>query len=69
MERPLTQHIHPDGTTRTLREYVTTGGYRCLQRLSSGLAPKDLQRLVTDAGLLAASEPAIRTTIGGTASL
>ena len=51
MERPLTQHIHPDGTTRTLREYVKTGGYRCLQRLSSGLAPKDLQRLVTDAGL------------------
>jgi NADH-quinone oxidoreductase subunit F len=51
MERPLTQHIHPDGTTRTLREYVTTGGYRSLQRLSSGLAPKDLQRLVTDAGL------------------
>ena len=51
MERPLTQHIHPDGTTRTLREYVKTGGYRSLQRLSSGLAPKDLQRLVTDAGL------------------
>ncbi len=51
MERPLTQHIHPDGTTRTLREYVTTGGYRSLQRLSSGLAPKDLQRLVIDAGL------------------
>ena len=51
MERPLTQHIHPDGTTRTLREYVTTGGYRSLQRLSSGLAPKDLQHLVIDAGL------------------
>ena len=51
MERPLTQHIHSDGTTRTLREYVKTGGYRSLQRLSSGLAPKDLQRLVTDAGL------------------
>jgi len=51
MERPLTQHIHPDGTTRTLREYVKTGGYRSLQQLSSGLAPKDLQRLVTDAGL------------------
>lgn len=51
MERPLTQHIHPDGTTRTLREYMKTGGYHSVQRLSSGLAPKDLQRLVTDAGL------------------
>ena len=51
MERPLTQHIHPDGTTRTLREYVKDGGYRCVQRLASGLAPKDVQRLVTEAGL------------------
>lgn len=50
MERPLTQHIHADGTTRTLREYVETGGYRSLQRLA-GLAPQDVQRLVTDAGL------------------
>jgi len=50
MERPLTQHIHSDGTTRALREYVKTGGYRSLQRLA-GLAPKDLQRLVIDAGL------------------
>jgi NADH-quinone oxidoreductase subunit F len=51
MERPLTQYIHPDGTTRMLREYVKDGGYRCVQRLASGLAPKDVQRLVTDAGL------------------
>ncbi len=51
MERPLTQHIHPDGSTRTLREYVKDGGYRCLQRLAAGLAPKEVQRLVTEAGL------------------
>lgn len=51
MERPLTQHIHSDGTTRTVREYVATGGYRSVQRLAAGLAPKDLQRLVVDAGL------------------
>jgi NADH-quinone oxidoreductase subunit F len=51
MERPLTQHIHPDGTTRTLREYVKDGGYRSLQRIAAGLAPKDVQRLVTEAGL------------------
>ncbi len=51
MERPLTQHIHSDGSTRTLREYVKDGGYRCLQRLAAGLAPKDVQRLVTEAGL------------------
>jgi NADH-quinone oxidoreductase subunit F len=51
MERPLTQYIHPDGTTRTLREYVKDGGYRSLQRIATGLAPKDVQRLVTEAGL------------------
>lgn len=51
MERPLTQHIHSDGSTRTLREYVKDGGYRCLKRLAAGLAPKDVQRLVTEAGL------------------
>ncbi|GKS64744.1 hypothetical protein YTPLAS72_20480 [Nitrospira sp.] len=51
MERPLTQHIHPDGTTRTLREYVQDGGYRCLQQLAAGLAPKDVQQLVSEAGL------------------
>jgi len=51
MERPLTQHIHTDGTTRTLREYVKDGGYRGVQRLADGLAPQDVQRLVTEAGL------------------
>ncbi|HEY5932842.1 MAG TPA: NADH-quinone oxidoreductase subunit F, partial [Nitrospira sp.] len=51
MERPLTQHIHPEGTTRTLREYVKDGGYRSLHTLAAGLAPKDVQRLVTEAGL------------------
>jgi NADH-quinone oxidoreductase subunit F len=51
MERPLTQHIHTDGTTRTSREYVQDGGYRSLQRLAAGLSPKDMQRLVTEAGL------------------
>ncbi|MGZ8380630.1 MAG: NADH-quinone oxidoreductase subunit NuoF [Nitrospira sp.] len=51
MERPLTQHIHSDGSTRTLREYVKDGGYRCLQLLATGLAPKHVQRLVTEAGL------------------
>ncbi len=51
MERPLTHHIHSDGTTRTLREYVKDGGYRCLQKLAAGLAPNDVQRLVAEAGL------------------
>ena len=51
IERPLTQHIHPNGSTRTLREYVKDGGYRCLDRLAAGLAPKDVQQLVTEAGL------------------
>jgi NADH-quinone oxidoreductase subunit F len=36
---------------RTLREYANDGGYRCFQRLASGLAPKDVQRLVSEAGL------------------
>ena len=51
MERPLTKHFHPDGTTRTLREYVQNGGYRCLQQLAGGLTPNNLQRLITEAGL------------------
>ena len=51
MERPLTQHIHQDGTSRTLREYVKDGGYRSLHPLAAGLVPKDFQRLVTEAGL------------------
>ena len=51
MERPLTQHIHTDGTTRTLREYVKDGGYRGVQRLADGLTPQEVQRLVTEAGL------------------
>ncbi|HBH80754.1 MAG TPA: NADH-quinone oxidoreductase subunit F, partial [Nitrospira sp.] len=51
IERPLTQHLHPDGSPRFLREYVVTGGYRSLQRLGTELAPKDVQRLVGESGL------------------
>jgi NADH-quinone oxidoreductase subunit F len=51
MERPLTQYIHPDGTPRLLREYVTNGGYRSLQKLAAGMVPKDVQRLVGESGL------------------
>ena len=50
-ERPLTRHLHPDGSPRFLREYVATGGYRSLQKLVAGVAPKDVQRLVSEAGL------------------
>ena len=51
MERPLSQHIHADGSTRPLREYVKDGGYRSIHRLAAGLVPKDVQKLVTEAGL------------------
>ncbi|CUS39184.1 NADH:ubiquinone oxidoreductase, chain F [Candidatus Nitrospira nitrosa] len=50
-ERPLTRHLHSDGSPRFLREYVATGGYRSLQKLAAGVAPKDVQRLVSEAGL------------------
>lgn len=51
MERPLTQYIHPDGTSRFLSEYVKDGGYRSLHTLAAGVAPRDVQRLVAEAGL------------------
>lgn len=50
-KRPLTRHLHADGSPRFLREYVATGGYRSLQKLAAGVAPKDVQRLVSEAGL------------------
>jgi len=51
MERPLTQHVRPDGRSRSLQEYVQTGGYRSLKRLAAGLTPQDVQRLVAESGL------------------
>lgn len=51
IERPLTQHLHPDGSPRFLREYVAAGGYRSLRRLGTELTPKDVQRLVGESGL------------------
>ncbi|MBS0152414.1 MAG: SLBB domain-containing protein [Nitrospira sp.] len=51
MDYPLTKYIHHDGASRMLREYVKGGGYRSLQRLTAGMAPKDVQRLVGEAGL------------------
>lgn len=51
MERPLTQYFNANGSPRSLREYMKTGGYRSLEKIAAGMAPKDVQRLVGEAGL------------------
>jgi NADH-quinone oxidoreductase subunit F len=51
MERPLTKNIHPNRPPLNLKEYEMTGGYEALRKVLSGMAPKDVQKLVTDSNL------------------
>ncbi len=50
MEQPLTGALHPDGLPLDLREYERSGGYEGL-KTALGMAPKDVQKAVTDANL------------------
>jgi NADH-quinone oxidoreductase subunit F len=51
MERPLTQRIRPYAEPPWMADYEQTGGYDAVRRALNELAPLEVQRLVTDAGL------------------
>ncbi|HEU4682929.1 MAG TPA: NADH-quinone oxidoreductase subunit NuoF [Nitrospira sp.] len=51
MEQPLTQQIPRDGRPLSLKERLKGGGYRAIQRCAKGLAPQDVQKLVSESGL------------------
>jgi len=50
MEKPLTQHIKPDGSALTLKEYKSKGGYQSVRKALS-MTPKEIQQLVQDSKL------------------
>ncbi len=50
MERPLTEHMKPNGEALSLSEYEQTGGYQAIRK-ALGMAPKEIQEQVTKAGL------------------
>ncbi|MDQ2932591.1 MAG: NADH-quinone oxidoreductase subunit NuoF [Gemmatimonadota bacterium] len=49
-EKPLTQHVRPDGEALDLPTYERTGGYQGMQK-ALHMAPSDVAKLVTDSGL------------------
>jgi len=51
MERPLTQHIKPDGSMLTLKEYEQVGGYQAVRKALSGMTPKEVVETVTKSNL------------------
>jgi NADH-quinone oxidoreductase subunit F len=51
MERPLTQHIHPDRPPFGLKEYEANGGYAALRKVLKESSPAELQKLVQDSNL------------------
>jgi len=51
MERPLTEHIKPDGSPLSLKEYEQAGGYEALRKALQGMGPHDIQSVVRDSGL------------------
>ena len=51
MERPLTEHIKPDGSPLSLKEYEQAGGYEALRKALQGMGPHDIQSVVKDSGL------------------
>ncbi|WP_020682041.1 NADH-quinone oxidoreductase subunit NuoF [Marinobacterium rhizophilum] len=51
MERPLTQHLKPDGSALTLAEYRDLGGYTAWKTALDGMAPDEVVTRVKDANL------------------
>jgi NADH-quinone oxidoreductase subunit F len=51
MERPLTQHIKPDGSMLTLKEYEQMGGYQAVRKALRGMTPKEVVETVTKSDL------------------
>ncbi len=50
MEQPLTGTLRPDGSPLDITAYEQSGGYRGLQK-ALGIAPQEIQKIVTDASL------------------
>ncbi len=50
-ERPLTEHIKPDGEPLSIKEYERTGGYQALRKALKEMTPSDVQKAVKDSGL------------------
>src|SRR5208283_854003 len=51
MDRPLTGDMRPDGRPLSIREYEEKGGYQAASKALRGLAPKEVQDMVTNANL------------------
>lgn len=51
MERPLTQHLKPDGSALTLAQYRDLGGYEALLAALGGMSPDDVVTRVKNANL------------------
>ncbi len=51
MDRPLTQRIRPDAEPMWISDYEKMGGYESVRRALKELAPKDVQRVVTESNL------------------
>lgn len=52
MERPMTQHLRPDGRPLSLEEYEAVGGYQALRKAVTEMAPEAVTSLVKKANLL-----------------
>lgn len=51
MERPLTQHIDPNGSPLSLAAYEQVGGYAAVRKVLKGMTPQEVQKLVQDSNL------------------
>jgi NADH-quinone oxidoreductase subunit F len=52
MERPLTQHIHPQSSPLNLKEYQQVGGYAGVQKALKEMTPAEVTNLVKTSNLL-----------------
>ncbi len=51
MERPLTEHIHPDRPPFNIKEYEAVGGYAAVRMALKEWSPKQLQQAVQESNL------------------
>jgi NADH-quinone oxidoreductase subunit F len=51
MDRPLTQHIRPDRSPLSLKEYKELGGYAAVRKVLKEMEPKQVQKIVQDSNL------------------
>ncbi len=51
MERPLTEHLRPDGRPLTLKEYEKVGGYESVRKVLKGMTPQAVQGVIKESNL------------------